>query len=64
MAIVVDPQDVADLTTLSSVYAMIKAANDLAHTSPWGWLKNDLEALIDRVDEEITRLGEQMWIVP
>lgn len=60
MAIVVDPQDVADLITLSSLYAFLVAASDLAGLTHYTAVRADLDALARRVDRHVTELGDRM----
>jgi hypothetical protein len=58
--IVVDPQDVADLTALASLYAMLVAASDLAHLTDYSQVRADLDALVLRVDGLVSEVGDRM----
>jgi hypothetical protein len=58
--IAVDPQDVADLTTLATVYAFLVAADDLIRLTHHRAIRADLDKLVKRVDQQVSALGEQM----
>lgn len=58
--IMIDPQDVADLTTLATLYAFLVSAQDLASLTHYSQVRADLDALVQRVDGHVTALGERM----
>jgi hypothetical protein len=58
--VMIDPQDVADLTTLTTIYAFLVSAQDLSHLTHEAQLRADLDALVLRVDGLVSDLGERM----
>lgn len=56
----VEPQDVADLTTLATLYAFLVSAQDLAHLTHYSQVRADLDALVLQVDSLRSALGDRM----
>lgn len=57
---IISPDDVVELATLMTLYGFLVAANDIAKVTSLRQVRNDLSALIERVDGHVTALGDRM----
>lgn len=60
--ITIDPEDLGDLTTLTTLYAFLVSAKDLADLTGYRQVRADLHALIERVEGHLETVGDRMGL--